>query len=201
MEAQFSTLLTRELQLSAACYLPTVSTNDVWQTFVQGWASIYTGLPNRILTDQGSQFGDRFIQSARLAGVGVTRTGIEAHASLGLGERYHEPLRSTFRSIMKSRPDVDKELALSLSVKVMTNTLGPKGLVPSALVFGEFPQIRHKSEVRTERPHLDKRSEVAQLAREEISNHMAQLLVKRALHHAVPPSCDRSYEPGDEVLV
>lgn len=34
-----------------------------------------------------------------------------------------------------------------------------------------------------------------------MGERMAELKLKRALHHAVPPSCDRSYQPGDKVLV
>lgn len=188
-------------EFSAARFLPDVSTDVVWKTFVECWASIYTGLPNRILTDQGSQFGERFIELVRLPDVEVTRTGVEAHSSLGLGERYHEPLRSTFRKIMKSRPDVEKSFALSLSVKAMNGTLGPEGLVPSVLVFGEFPQIRNKSEIRRERPSLLERSEIAAVARKEMAERMAELRMRRALHHDVPPSCERTYEPGDKVLV
>lgn len=138
-------------KFSAARFLPDVSTDTIWRMIVECWASIYTGLPNRILTDQGSQFGERFIDLAHVSNVEVNRTGIEAHAILGLGERYHGPLRSTFRKIKASRADANKRLALALSVKAMNDTLGPEGLVPSALVFGEFPQIGTRSERREER--------------------------------------------------
>lgn len=188
-------------KFSAARFLPDVSTDTVWKIIVECWASIYTGLPNGILTDQGSQFGERFIDLARVSKVEVNRTRVEAHASLGLGERYHRPLRSTFRKMKASRPDVNKDLALALSVKAVNDTLGPEGLVPSALVFGEFPQVGTRSEVREEMPSLKKRATLADLARREMGERMAELRLKRALHHAVPPACDRSYQPGDKVLV
>lgn len=188
-------------KFSAARFLPDVSTDTIWKTIVECWSSIYTDLPNRILTDQGSQFGEKFIDLDRLANVEFNRTGIEAHASLGLGERYHEPLRTTFRKIKISRPDVDKDLALACSVKAMNDTLGPEGLVPSALVFGEFPQIGARSEIRSDRSTVKNRAAIADLARKNMSEKMAELKVKRALHHAVPPACDRSYQPGDKVLV
>lgn len=187
-------------KFNVARFLPDVSTDTIWATIIECWAAMYIGLPNRILTDQGSQFGDRFVGLARLANVEVNRTGIEAHASLGLAERYREPLRSTFRKIEVSWPGVDKGLALAFAVKAMNDTLGPEGLVPSALVFGEFPQINTRSEPRADRSTL-RRAEVANLARPEISERMAELRLKRGLHHAVPPSRDRIYQPGDKVLV
>ena len=56
---------------------------------------IYTGLPNRMLVDQGSAFGKSFISLGAISNVEVDRTGVEAHLSLGIGERYHQPLRQT----------------------------------------------------------------------------------------------------------
>ena len=55
------------------------------------WDSVYTGLPKGILVDQGTSFGPLFVNIAALNNVEVWTSGIEAHSSLGLGERYHEP--------------------------------------------------------------------------------------------------------------
>ena len=109
------------------------------------WATIYTGLPHRMLVDQGSAFGDSFVNIGRMHNVDVQRTGVEAHSSLGLGERYHQPLRTTYRKLMLAHPGADKELTLAVTVKAMNDTLGPEGIVPSALVFGEYPQIFTKT--------------------------------------------------------
>lgn len=133
-------------KFSAAQFLPSISTDEIWETLVKRRAPLYTGLPNKILTDQGSQLGDRFIHIAKLADVEVGQTGVEANSSLGLGERYHEPLRSTFRKIKLSQPNAGRHLALSCAVKAINDTLGPEGIVPSALVFGEYPQVSTRSE-------------------------------------------------------
>ena len=160
-----------------------------------------TSLPNRILTDQGSQFGDVFINIAAASDVKVDRTGVEAHSSLGLGERFHQPLRNTYRKRVVEHPNSDKTLALLLAVKSMNDTLGPEGLVPSALMFGEYPQAYAKSEIKGERFTLSGRAELATTARKEMELQMAKLRVKRALSYAAPPAADRSYQPGDRVLV
>ena len=194
-------IVDKATRFSAASYLPGNSTKTVWETILKCWASIYTGLPNRILTDRGSQFKDKFIDLARKSDVDVISTGIEAHASLGLCERYHEPLRTTVRKIKIAHPNAKKDVVLACAAKAMNDSLGPEGLVPSALVFGEFPRVRTPSEPTSERPTLSQRSQIAQQARREMNRIMAEQRLKRALHHSVPPASDRSYEPGDKVLV
>lgn len=99
---------------SAAHFLYDVSTPTVWKNILQCWTSIYTGLPNRILTDQGSQFGELFIHMARESDIEVNRIGIEAHSSVDLRERYHESLRTTFRKIISEHPDIARKLAWPL---------------------------------------------------------------------------------------
>ena len=97
---------------------------------------IYTRLPNRMLVDQGTNFRDAFKNFGALANISVDSTGVEARSSLGLGDRYHQPLRQTFRKMMSAHPKTRPARALAASVKAMNDTLGPEGLVPSALVLG-----------------------------------------------------------------
>lgn len=77
----------------------------------------------------------------RVDGVEVHRTGIKAHPSPNLGERYHEPLRKTLRNLITAFRKADKHLTFTLSVKGMKDTLGPDGIVSTALVFGECPPV------------------------------------------------------------
>ena len=188
-------------RFSAARFLSDVSTKTIWRAILECWGTIYTGLPNRMLVDQGSAFGKLFISMGAISDVQVERTGIEAHASLGLGERYHQPLRQTYRKIRVENPTTDPDLALALSVKAMNDTLGPEGLVPSALVFGEFPPVFTRSEVPHPRATLESRAVVASAARKEMEQQMAKLRVRRALHHATPGAAMQVYQTGDQVLV
>ena len=66
-------------KFSAAVILPDISTSTVWETILTCWANIYTGLPNRVLVDQGTNFGNTFVQIAFIADVDANETGIEAH--------------------------------------------------------------------------------------------------------------------------
>ena len=48
-------------RFSAARLLDEFSTMAIWQAISECWVCIYTGLPNEMLADQGSAFGDLFI--------------------------------------------------------------------------------------------------------------------------------------------
>lgn len=95
----------------------------------------------------------------------------------------------------------DPHTVLALSVKAMNDTLGPEGLVPYPLVFGEFPKVHTKSETPNERAVLASRAKLAHVARTKMEKHMAELRVKRALKHSTPSTSDCAYEPGGQVLV
>lgn len=139
-------------RFSAARFVPNLQAGTLWKTILESWATIYTGIPHRILVDQGSSFGEPFANLCNIGGVEVERTGIEAHASLNIGERYHQPLRTVFRKLKIEHPTADKHLTLALCVKAMNDTLGPNGVVPSTLVFGEVPPVFTRSETPKNRP-------------------------------------------------
>ncbi|PXF40714.1 hypothetical protein BWQ96_09547 [Gracilariopsis chorda] len=154
-----------------------------------------------MLFDHGSAFGQLFINIAAISNVAVDRTGVEAHSSLAIGEHYHQPLRQTYRKIMAQYNNVEPDYALAASAKAMNDTLGPEGLVPSALVFGEFAQIHTRSEPPDQRETVASRAKVASSARTEMQKHMAKLRLDRALKQKTPAAADRTYQVGDKVLV
>ena len=188
-------------KFSAARFLPDQSTKTIWSTILKCWSTIYTGLPHKMLVDQGTNFDRLFINMAAQSNVEVQKTAIEAHSSLGFCERFHQPLRTIYRKIMASHSETDNTLALSLAVKAMNDTLGPEGFVPSALVFGEYPEVHTKSETPRARLNLQQRSELATSAREECQKIMAKMKVSRALRHKTSRGATQTYEVGSKVLV
>ena len=82
-------MLDKETRFSAASLLKDVSTKAMWYTFVKRWSTIYTGLSNRIIVDQGSALGKSgvFALLDENSNIELDRTGIEAKSSFGLGER------------------------------------------------------------------------------------------------------------------
>ena len=74
--------------------------------------------------------------------VNLEKSGIQYHNSIGTGERYHKPLRDTFRKLKIDHPKMQPQLLFALAVKAMNDTPGSEGTVPSGLVFSEFPSLR-----------------------------------------------------------
>ena len=189
-------------KFSAACLLTSgTSTHYIWEPLLKCWDSVYTGLPNRILVDQGSNFGPIFVNLARASGVEVPSTGIEAHSSLGICERYLAPLRNIWRKIKAESPATSDDLALQLSVQAMNDTVGPEGLMPSALVFGEYPSVSVPPEPIPPRAITASRVKLMDTARREMTTHMAQVRINSALKHAIPAAANQVYEDNQKVLV
>ena len=92
-----------ETKFSEAVFLPNASAEAIWSAFSKCRATIYTGLPNRLMVDHGSALG-KSIVFASLVGnsnVKLETTGIESHSSLRIGEKYHELLRNTYRRLAR----------------------------------------------------------------------------------------------------
>lgn len=149
----------------------------------------------RIIVDQGNAFGksEIFASIVRASNIELDTTGTESHNIVGIGERYHQPLRNTYRKLIDLYPSQDKALLLQCAVKCRNDTLKPAGLVPSVLVFCVYKPAYTRSEVRPSR--------IAHDAPIEIAKHKAKLRLNRALRHQVPIASDASFDPGDKVLV
>lgn len=68
----------------------------------------------------------------------------------------------------------------------MNYSLGPEGLVPSAVVFREFPQIRKSGDATIPRLTLAERATTAGRALQEMESIMARLRFQPALRQDVP---------------
>ena len=153
------------------------------------------------MIDYGSQFRKVFAKLTTLQDINRDKSGIQAHNSLGIGEKYHKPLRDTYRKLKIDFPKMSRQLLLALSIKAMNDTLGPEGIMPSTLVFGEFPSLRAYQGPVIPRPTLAERAQAALSARRYVCQNLAKTRVQRALKHNAPPGTDRTYQPGEKVLV
>lgn len=131
----------------------------------------------------------------------MKQTGVEAHSSLNIGERLHQTLRQAFRKLRLDHPKIGIRLLLSVAVKALNDTIGPDGVVPSALLFGEYPLIRTFDKPRMPNPKLVQRALIAQQARKLMAQNMAKARVTRAIKHNTLPADYAIYQPGDRVLV
>ena len=184
---------------SAACFLHGESTDAVWNAFMKIWVSPYLGYPDEVRCDQGPQFrSKRWDDILRMAGISKKLSGVESHNSLGVGEKYHDFLRTIFCKVTATYRYLDKNFALTLSVKAMNDTAGPDGLVPTLLVFGAMPRIPL---VPVALPGQVERMKAMEDARAEMSKIMAKSRLRRALKSKVSPATDADISIGEEVLV
>lgn len=96
---------------------------------------------------------------------------------------------------------MDEHLSLALAGNATNDTLGPEGLLPLALVFGEYPRTRTDSKPNPVHATVQSRADLATAAWKEIEYKMTKLRVHRAMAHAVPLAAARDYQPGDKFLV
>ncbi len=88
-------IVDRGTHLSAAEFLVGESSEDIWNTFISCWVTVYVGFPDILSHDFGSAFSSGFFQKT-CAEFGIITKEIpcESHDSLGPGEHYHAPLKS-----------------------------------------------------------------------------------------------------------
>ncbi len=123
---------------------------------------------------------------------------VEAHNSLGSGERCHAPLRRIFLKIREEYPKIDKNIVLKLAVRAMNDTMGPEGLVPSYLVFGCIPRFPSTDSTL---PTQQQRMDAMQAARREMAIITAELQIRKALMSRVLRNADLVIEIGDLVRI
>ena len=135
---------------------------------------------------------------AESVGVELRILGIEAHNSLGTGEKLHAPLRRTYRKKTFEFPQIDSNIALKLSIKAMNDTNGDKGLVPSLVVFGI---ILRSPIISSDIPAQKERMLALSKAQMEINAVVAERRILAALTRIIRTAIDFVFEIGQEVLV
>ena len=78
----------------AARFLRDMTAATVWETLQLCWLNVYTGPPDLIIHDAGTNLTAReFKQNATSLLIQIKEVSVEAHNSIRKVERYHEPLR------------------------------------------------------------------------------------------------------------
>lgn len=163
------------------------------------WASVYSGFPDAIRLDRETAFvSDEFRQNAKDTGINLQLSGIEAHNSIGKGERYHYPLRRIYETVEKEHPRLRGKSTLRLAIKAINDTMGPNGLIPSLLVFGTLPRFPG---IEASHPNQRERFQALKTARAEMEAIVAETRIQKALRSKLPPATKYLILPGDLVRV
>jgi hypothetical protein len=127
---------------SSAAFLPAETAGRVWQELMACWIRYMLGFPRRTRSDSGPQFSSQtWKKMCDGVGVSIQLSPVESHNSFGQNERPHSPLRRCYLKIKNDVPSLPADLCLRVAVKVMNDTVGQNGLVPTLLVFGTIPQL------------------------------------------------------------
>lgn len=86
-------------RLPAERFFFKLSTETVWKAILLCWSAVYTGLLNNIVVGEGSHFRQLFTALSAIHDVNLENSGVQPQNSLGVEERYHEPLCHTFRKL------------------------------------------------------------------------------------------------------
>jgi hypothetical protein len=131
-----------QTHFSSAVFLYGETVEEVWYAFLECWVTLYPGYPDKIRTDQGTQFkSPRWKELTDATGIQLILSGVESHNSIVPGERYHASLRRIFQKIRYDFPNLNLNLILRIAVKAMNDKMNPEGLVPSYLLFGIMPRL------------------------------------------------------------
>lgn len=138
-----------------AKFLTNHKSMTVWKAILRAWIRTYSGPPDFIRVDQGSNLvSSEFLDCADAEGISVLPAPVESPNTMTHVERYHAPLRVAYEKIRDSLPrsESDDE-CLEMAVKSVNDTIGPEGLCPTLLVFGIIPRIsqRHPAPSQVER--------------------------------------------------
>ena len=187
-------------RFNAATFIAGESSTDVWNSFLMAWSCMYVGMPTSLLVDQGSVFvSDEWKYACGLNQIELVPTGTGSHNSLHAGESYHAYLRRLYNKIHRDFPRLPDPVTLSIAIKAINDTTGPRGLCPTLLVFGTLPQLPSPS--RRHHPSQTERFKAAADARIEYERIVNDERIRIAARKPAPPVTNRVFAPGDMVYV
>jgi len=64
---------------------------------------------------------------------------VKAYNLISIVEHYYGPLRYIYYIITSKILGINKDIALQITFKVINDSIGPDGLIPTLLVFRAYP--------------------------------------------------------------
>ncbi len=120
-----------------------ISARHVWDQFKTCWIDRYLESSDVIITDSDKQFVFReFKNYVDNMSIIVKIVSIETHHSIEMMKRYHESLRRTYSIITIEISEIDSEIALQMTFKIINDSIELNDLISTLLVFEiYFPMI------------------------------------------------------------
>ncbi len=180
-------------------FIKSKKSEDLWKSLIDCWFTVFIGYPSVIRLDREPSFDSQLFRTvAKDQGITLQFSGIEAQNSIGVGERYHAPLRRVFLKIRQQYPRLESEVCLRLALKACNDALGPNGLVPTLLVYGSLPSLPIPLQTDMDQKY---RMEALATARAEMETIVAAQRIQKGLRSKIPPSAKYLFKPGEDVKV
>eukprot|EP00170_Pyropia_yezoensis_P006806 contig_27732_g6828 len=192
-------IVDKDTLYSAATFCHGGAIEDLWKQYLTTRVHPYVGHPQVMHTDQAPQFKSLTWKALTdSANTTLVLSKIESHNALGVGERYHTFLRFIYRKIRLAHPELSQKMALGMATAAMNQTAGPRGLVPTLLIFRVIPRI---PVTPLSLPGERDRAQAMATACKEMTAQMARVRVRSALADGVPAAADCDFQPSTQVLV
>ncbi|KAI0006808.1 hypothetical protein F4779DRAFT_620271 [Xylariaceae sp. FL0662B] len=177
-ETRFSTSQYPPLQDTPSSSL---SARDTWNALCKCWIYVYQGPPDIITHDPGTNFAsEEFRNNAQIIGVSCKEMPVEAHWAVGKVDRAHRPLKRAYEILKEEIGHcTDPDTILQMAVKVLNDTAGPNGLVPTLFVFGAYPRVTTDSPPS---PDITKRAEAVRKAIKMLREIRSKVDIDRAIN-------------------
>lgn len=149
--------------------------------------------------DRESSFSsNKFRENAEGLRVELQFSGIEAHISIGKGERFHHQPRRILNILCSAKASLEKHSKLKIYVKSINDNMSPNGLVPSFILFGVLPSF--PSPTKSSNSKLQ-RLRALQKARAEMERILSQARIRTALNTKIPPARRYLIRAEDKVRI
>jgi hypothetical protein len=120
-------------------WLRDISARHVWDQLRFCWINTYLRSSDVITSDVDKQFTSReFKHYAGNMSITVKIVFIETHHSIDMMKRYHESLRRIYSIIVTEISEIDFELTLQMTFKVINDSIELNDLISTLLVFGTY---------------------------------------------------------------
>jgi hypothetical protein len=117
-------------------WLKNVSAKHVWNQFRTCWIDTYLKSSDVIIADSDKQFVSReFKHYADNMKIIVKIVSIETHHSIEMMKRYHESLRRIYSIITIEISEIDLELTLQMTFKIINDSIELNDLISTLLIF------------------------------------------------------------------
>ncbi len=120
-------------------WLRNISTRHVWDQLRISWIDIYLKSSDLITTDADKQFVAReFKQYADNMRITIKTISVETHHSIEMMKRYHDSLRRMYAIITTEISNIDFEIALQMTFKVINDSIEFDELILTLLIFEAY---------------------------------------------------------------